>query len=268
MIQVVFPSSLPSENDYLLKKEHLISKNIYLNCPDLEKHTKEQKASILQQALDIDQNIIYCGRGGYGASDLLSLIDFRTIKAKALIGYSDACSLFSYFYTKKVSTELIHAPMPFTPQYQPEDYHSVLEVLKNTSQYAHKLIPLNQNPNPKISGLIFGGCFSVLTCLIGTPFFPDLTNHILLFEDVNENEGRLFRMLNQWIYSKVLLNVKAIIWGDLCVGTDELELKKRLSQHLGKNIPCFSADFFGHGNKNLPFKLSTHAIIQENTLSF
>ncbi|MEZ4566943.1 MAG: hypothetical protein R2860_08235 [Desulfobacterales bacterium] len=47
------------------------------------------------------------------------------------------------------------------------------------------------------SGKLIGGNLATLCHLIGTPFMPDLSGHILLLEDVGELPYRIDRMLVQ-----------------------------------------------------------------------
>ena len=60
---------------------------------------------------------------------------------------------------------------------------------------------------------LWGGNLSVLTSLLGTPFFPDLKGGILFLEDVAEHPYRIERMLTQLLHAGVLQRQKAIVLG-------------------------------------------------------
>jgi muramoyltetrapeptide carboxypeptidase len=61
--------------------------------------------------------------------------------------------------------------------------------------------------------LMWGGNLSVLTSLLGTPYFPDVKGGILFLEDVAEHPYRIERMLTQLMHAGVLGRQKAILMG-------------------------------------------------------
>lgn len=61
--------------------------------------------------------------------------------------------------------------------------------------------------------LVWGGNLSVLTSLLGSPYFPDVKNGILFLEDVAEHPYRIERMLTQLLHAGVLGRQKAIVLG-------------------------------------------------------
>ncbi len=60
---------------------------------------------------------------------------------------------------------------------------------------------------------LWGGNLTVLTSLLGTPYFPDIKGGILFLEDVGEHPYRIERMLSQLLHSGVLARQKAIVMG-------------------------------------------------------
>lgn len=62
-------------------------------------------------------------------------------------------------------------------------------------------------------GILWGGNLSVLTSLLGTPYFPKVRGGILFLEDVNEHPYRVERMLSQLLHAGVLAQQKAIVLG-------------------------------------------------------
>lgn len=61
--------------------------------------------------------------------------------------------------------------------------------------------------------ILWGGNLAVLSSLLGTPYFPDITGGILFLEDVAEHPYRVERMLTQLLYAGVLKRQKAILLG-------------------------------------------------------
>ena len=60
---------------------------------------------------------------------------------------------------------------------------------------------------------IWGGNLTILTSLLGTPYFPEIKGGILFLEDVGEHPYRIERMLTQLLHAGVLARQKAIVLG-------------------------------------------------------
>ncbi len=60
---------------------------------------------------------------------------------------------------------------------------------------------------------LWGGNLTVLTSLLGTPYFPQVKGGVLFLEDVAEHPYRIERMLTQLLYAGVLARQKAIVFG-------------------------------------------------------
>lgn len=60
---------------------------------------------------------------------------------------------------------------------------------------------------------LWGGNLTVLTSLLGTPYFPEIKRGILFLEDVGEHPYRIERMLTQLLFSGVLARQKAVVFG-------------------------------------------------------
>lgn len=63
------------------------------------------------------------------------------------------------------------------------------------------------------NAVVWGGNLTVLTSLIGTPYFPKIKGGILFLEDVGEHPYRIERMLTQLLNSGVLKAQQAIVLG-------------------------------------------------------
>lgn len=62
-------------------------------------------------------------------------------------------------------------------------------------------------------GVLWGGNLTMLTSLLGTPYFPNIKGGILFLEDVAEHPYRIERLLAQLLYAGVLKRQKAILLG-------------------------------------------------------
>ena len=234
------------------------------------------RAKALTNALaETGTKAILCARGGYGASDILHLLPWDRIKKlpeKMLVGFSDVSALHAAFYTL-CGWRGIHGPMPATQLWNKDgetrDIGSLLELIDgNKVGGSMGLAPVGSAIAGNVSGVLFGGCYSVLTNLIGTPYLPrSLKGHILFFEDLDEHPARLMRHWNQWLQSGLLDGVKAVVIGNLL----------KLGQNIPDNapfvvtewakrcpVPLFKSEAFGHLSPNFPLGFGSLADITCN----
>lgn len=225
-----------------------------------------QRLNYLLEALFYtDVSMVWSGRGGYGVSDLLPMIPWAKLKKippKKIIGFSDISALHSAFYAK-LGWPGIHGPMAFTPYWDKSSLKSKKDFLKYlTGFYDQISLPLQYIqggqrkifPKKKMKGNLFGGCFSVLTNLIGTPYFPkSLAGNILFFEDIGESPPRILRYLNQWCQAGVFKGVSAVILGRFVGLTQDHEQNAKMEKSLISEIalrlfplPVFRSKQFGH----------------------
>jgi len=236
------------------------------------------RSQLLNEAL-LDRKVRYlwCARGGYGVSDLLPLIPWDTLKKmppKITLGFSDISALQSALYTQ-LGWPSVHAPMPATSlweQNSPENINRLLDSLNQSKISGTNEVTAIGRPNDAaITGTLFGGCLSVLTNLIGTPYLPNtLNDHILFFEDIDENPGRIFRNLNQWQQAGMLKNCKAIILGVFSNCAPANQEQELIYQEFPNrcNIPVFSSSEFGHIAINHPVGLGVSATIKNSLLTW
>lgn len=238
--------------------------------------SSKDRARELQEALQHapSDSIIMSARGGYGASDLLPLIDWKSllesIENISIVGFSDVSAIHSAIYSlsdvKAKNIRLIHGSMPSTSlwDFDLDETKTLLNMLASENPGQVMLhcdfISESEKITSDIAGPIFGGCFSVLTNLIGTQYFPDLKGHILFLEDIGEHPARLLRYFNQWIQSGALKGVKGIILGYFKDMGEQLEdnadfFLKEFA--LRSPVPVWHSINFGHIKKNMPINIGS-----------
>ncbi len=218
---------------------------------------------------------LLCVRGGYGASDLLSLIDWPALAGmnpRPLIGFSDVSALQSAFYTR-LQWPGLHAPMPGSPLWtNGPDVDQLTGYLQKGRPWrgAISVIPLTAKTQEVHNGLLFGGCLSVLTNLIGTAYLPaSFAGHILFFEDTAESASRVLRCWRQWLDCGLLEGVVAVVLGRFSkIGADRSE--DWLRDEMVQRAPCsvFASPDFGHVSPNMPLCLGSRAKIRANSLTW
>ena len=122
------------------------------------------------------------------------------------------------------------------------------------------LFVLSQSRTPKAreinagfaEGRLVGGNLAVLTSLCGTPFAPDLSDGILILEDINEPVYRIDRMLQQLKLAGALNGCRGIAFGDCVKCPDDAggggrpfdEVLGEIAHELG--VPCLAGIPVGH----------------------
>jgi muramoyltetrapeptide carboxypeptidase len=171
--------------------------------------TDEERLADFNLAMqDPSSSAIWCIRGGYGALRLLEQVDYAAMAhhPKALIGFSDATTLLNAVHCL-TGLVTFHGPVARTamPAFSRIHFERVL----TAAAPAGRLGRLQPPPDVLISqdnriatlcpgiaeGPLAGGNLSLLQCLIGTPYFPELAGAILFLEDVGEDLYRIDRML-------------------------------------------------------------------------
>jgi muramoyltetrapeptide carboxypeptidase len=171
--------------------------------------TDDQRLSDLNGVLQ-DQRLdaIWCIRGGYGALRLLDRVDYEAMVRwpKVLVGFSDITALLNAI-TRITGVITYHGPVARAPMppFSRRHFERVLvsgEVpgrLDLLPPPADVLVPQEHRIVTLVGGTaegpLAGGNLSLLQCLIGTPYFPDLSRAILFLEDVDEDLYKVDRML-------------------------------------------------------------------------
>lgn len=283
-IRIISPSSRFDAN-LLLSRIAELEKEFHVSYHKLEVDPswpftagsfKDRLEQMTDALLAPDVDIILAARGGYGASDLLPHLPWaqlKNVKPKLLIGFSDISALHSALYTK-LQWPSLHGPMPGSELWQkndPRDISCLLNLMNRTQgEVSWPIDCLNRNLPPKLSGWSYGGCLSVLSNLIGTPYFPKtLFGSILFWEDIGEHPSRILRFIQQWSQSRALEGVKGLILGrftdcevpGIC---DEAKLKSEIAARL--DLPVWSTDLFGHCAPNWPLPVGLTMAIDNGKL--
>ena len=204
---------------------------------------------------------IVCIRGGYGAARILDKINYKLIRSnpKIFVGYSDITSLQMAIYKKSglitfagpmVASDFADEVNPFAEEFFWKLITSKKKIGRVSFTDINKLPAIHKGSS---QGRIIGGNLSVFSSLMGTPFFPELKDHILLMEDIDELPYRIDRLLNQLRLSGIFKKVKGIILGRFVDCYEHDPAKKTLT--LGEIIEEYLKDLnipviysFPHGH--------------------
>lgn len=178
-------------------------------------------AQIEAAVSDPEVDIVMALRGGYGMTRLLPLLDYKQLadSKKLFVGHSDFTA-FHLALLAQTGAASFAGPMicsDFTdePISQFTQQH-FWQCLENSPCSITGQASQTDESNPVVAaeGVLWGGNLTMLTHLLGTPYFPAIDKGILFLEDVNEHPYRIERMLLQLQHAGVLARQQAILLGD------------------------------------------------------
>jgi muramoyltetrapeptide carboxypeptidase len=188
--------------------EPVLGENAYCRHGYMAGTDNQRLADLNRVFQDPSIDAVWCIRGGYGAIRLLEGVDYEAIsrRPKALIDFSDLTALLNAV-TRRSAVITFHAPVARAamPRFSRGHFERVLSSaeppgrLERLPSPPGVLVPQENRIATLIPGVaegpLAGGNLTLLHCLIGTPFFPDLDGAILFLEDVGEHLYSVDRML-------------------------------------------------------------------------
>lgn len=247
--------------------------------------TDDERVADLNAALaDPRVDAVWCLRGGYGLTRILDRVDFGALerRPKAVIGFSDVTALLLALY-RETGVATFHGPMaraPLTP-FSRDHFARVLTAVKPAGRLGRVAPPADVlvPRQGRIVGLVpgaaegrlIGGNLTLLQCLIGTRYFPDLDGAILFLEDVHEDLYAIDRMLAHLRMTGALGKVAGVMIGqftemkrsteDGALGFDEV-----LATHLAPlRIPVAYGFPIGHVDDQWTLPVGIRARVDAGT---
>jgi muramoyltetrapeptide carboxypeptidase len=209
---------------------------------------------------------ILCTRGGYGSNYLLPRLDLELIRANAKIfaGCSDVTTLLTYL-CDAAGLVTFHAPMVAGDLARPGGFDEASWLTALTSGEAYRREFSRDEVQPLAegvaTGVLYGGCLSLLCASLGTPYEIRARGTILFLEDRAERPYRIDRMLMQLKLAGKFEGVQGILFGEMIdcgePGALDYTLQDVVMRILGElQVPIAFGLKSGHvssGSITLPF---------------
>jgi len=264
-VGIIAPAS-PIKSDFLLKGLQYLQSIGYKGVPAINlgcraHHVAGSFQSRLddfhQMFLNPDIKAVFAARGGYGSAHLLDKLDYSLLarKPKLLVGYSDITTLQLALW-HKIQIYSISGPMVAVEMARPGSINELLfkNILSGTLPEVNELMSAYLDDenisflrrNNVVRGRLLGGTLSVISSMIGTPFFPDFSGAILIIEEHGERIYRLDRYLTQLRLAGVFDQVSMVVVGKLILP----------DQRENPLLPIFINDFFA--DDSFPVVLNFH----------
>lgn len=207
------------------------------------------RAAELQKAFENrDIHGIFMARGGYGAGQILPLLNYENIakNPKVFVGYSDVTALHIAL-NQKCNMQTFHGPM-VASCFGKDNMHketlqsfvdmvfgnaAAIDLLGNSSKrtkmrpgseifssafldFQGNLMeyPLKVLSPGNVTGILTGGNLTVVASTIGTPYEIDTRGCILFLEDIDEPLYKIDRLLLQLKLAGKLEQAAGFIFGD------------------------------------------------------
>lgn len=179
----------------------------------------EARAAHLAAALtDPHTRAIFCTRGGYGSPRLLARLDpGLSPGAKLLVGYSDVTALHLAaacpwprvrpIHGPNLATRELLGPGPGRERNRLSLHRALFDPAYAVDEAVEFLVP------GRAEGPLVGGCLSLVTSMLGTPFALRTRDAVLFLEDVGEAPYRIDRMLTQLRLAGAFDGVRGVVFG-------------------------------------------------------
>ncbi len=201
--------------------------------------TAEQRLHDLHTAFaDPEVEGLLCTRGGWGSAELLPRLDSKLVRSnsKVFVGYSDHTSLHVWLWNE-LRMMTFYAPMVAADWSSLDGvhratWHSAVEAKSKWSVGSQD--GLRSLRGGKVEGRFLGGCLSILTEGLGTPWALRIDEPTILFlEDIGTKPYQWDRMLQHLHAAGMLRHVRGIILGDMTANAnpDEMQLLEAACLH-------------------------------------
>ena len=148
-------------------------------------------AAFVAMANDPGIDAIWFARGGYGSNRILHTVIpllGAAARRKTYLGFSDMGFLLGALYAAKIGRP-VHGPM-VSDAGRDDGGVAFTRSLRWLADKDRSVLEPGLDGHPAAAFNL-----AILTALTGTPWLPDLTDHVLLIEDVSEPLYRIDRML-------------------------------------------------------------------------
>jgi len=232
----------PVEVENILNRREFLAKSVDENLHDIQ---------ILMNRGDI--KALWAARGGYGSNYLLPRLKQLTIKKpKIVIGSSDVSYLLWYLLDH-FHMVVFYGPMAYSSLAEGRADLDQLESVLNGSSVGKK-IEGSTLMKGRARGILTGGCLSNMVSLIGTRFFPEIDQRILLLEDRGEKPYRLDRMFWQLSQLGIFSKISGLVLGEFPECFRDNREKQHFFSRIGEylqdvDVPVMVELPLGHSNR-------------------
>jgi muramoyltetrapeptide carboxypeptidase len=220
---------------------------------------EERTAELVRAFVDPEIMGVVALRGGYGCSRIIHLLDQGRLRShcKVFMGFSDLTTLHMFF-RRRFGWVTFHGPMAASPtlgNISPEQQRHLFALWTDPAYLPSLSFPELQAWSPGTAeGELTGGCLSLITASLGTPYELHTSGKILFLEDLGEAPYRIDRMLTQLLLAQKLDQIAGVLLGtfrDCDPGKSGVSVEEVLKDLLCRlKVPVIAGFPSGHGPAN------------------
>lgn len=215
-------------------------------------------------AADPSLAAIFFARGGHGLLPILPALDWDLLAShpRAYVGYSDLTPLL-LAVVEKLGLVSLHGPMVAVDLARGLSGDEETCLLDALAGRAPAPLPV-EGATADAEGVLLGGCLSLLTATLGTPFATRFDDALLFWEDVAEPLYRIDRMLTHLDLSGNLKSIRAVIAGRVRAEDEAPESEPAVVERMRARFPGRALGWgltAGHGTPNWTLPLGRRAAL-------
>jgi muramoyltetrapeptide carboxypeptidase len=178
---------------------------------------ERRAAEFLEMLRNPEVRAIFCARGGYGSGRVIPYLEPELLRAnpKIINGASDITALLAFL--DRHGLVGFHGPMVASSIRLGEAGYNrslLLDVLGGQLVRFPTAGTTVLRPGTA-EGRLTGGCLTLVTSSLGTPYEIDTTDSILVLEDLDTKPYQVDRMLTQLLQARKLEGVRGIVFGEM-----------------------------------------------------
>lgn len=172
-----------------------------------------RRAGELDRALsDPQSQAVLTARGGFGGQRTIPLLK-KKVRPKVVVGSSDLTVVLIHLW-KKYRLPSYYGAMVAPHLVEPKAVARMIRAL--TDPFFHRkqrLIARKVLKPGRASGLLVGGCLSLVVSTLGTPLELSTDGSLLFLEDTNEEAYEVDRMLTQLEQAEKFKKIRGLVLG-------------------------------------------------------
>ena len=267
--------------------DHVLDRHGYFAGND-----RDRADDVTTMFADDEVDAVMATTGGWGCARILPHLNYEVIREnpKVLSGFSDVTALLLAVYGQ-TGLVTMHGPngMSRFSGFTGQQFRRVVMdgasmTLENPpaeetfvprtepSELENRVAPYGNEIRTVRSGTargrLIGGNLTVMTALVGTPWLPDTSGHILFVEDIAEGIYRVDRMLTQLGQAGVLDGITGFVFGvcQRCLPDSGdvagFSLDEVIEQHVRPlGVPAYTGASIGHTASKMTVPIGAHAEI-------
>ena len=205
--------------------------------------------------------------GGDIANGILPYLDYEAIAAcdKMFWGYSDLTTVINAIYTKTGRPSALYQICNFMYDHTEEQQENFKNAVFGNRETLFQF-PYTFLQGTTMKGVVVGGNVRCFLKLAGTPYFPDLTDKILLLESLGGTAPQMLTYFSQLQQLGAFKQVRGILLGTFTQMEQEKcmpDVWTLLKKFVDPGLPVAKTAFVGHGTDSRAVLVGGHRHLEQ-----